>query len=408
MFSTRNLLLASCLAVGGISASALSASAQTSISTQPGGLSLAVSTGNSGLELYRIGEDGVATLLQNDIFPDQTTATFNAGDTIVDSASGKVYFKEADRGSNLPIRYRIYNAISDEFEGYTTITGTSDDDNVSLINIPYGIKQVVNKECISSDGSTCPVDTDYITLGGEGSEAIATIDDEGLSVGGKSIVRREINTAGEEELHIGENSLVTVESDGVQKLYATDANGTKIPINITEGSDLQINGVSVKDQIDGNTNAIDSNRANINNLGDGIAASTALGAALSALPVAATDAPFSCGVGTGGYSSRFAMSLGCAAKLNQRLSLNAGGSHVFGGSSDYGGGSLDTVAWRGGFVFKLGKLDSPAATNEQLQSQLDDVKQENTAIKAKYSTIEEQNKDLMARLQRLEAIALGQ
>ena len=178
-----------------------------------------------------------------------------------------------------------------------------------------------------------------------------------------------------------------------------------------------------------NKKAIDTNRTNINNLGDGIAASTALGAALSALPVTPDDAPFSCGVGSGAYSSRFAMGLGCVAKLNQRLSLNAGGSHVFGGSSNYGGGSLDSVAWRGGFVLKLGKLDSPAATNEQLQSQLNEVKQENAsikvkyeameqqnaAIKAKYSTIEEQNavitqqnKALMARLERLEAIALGQ
>ena len=87
--------------------------------------------------------------------------------------------------------------------------------------------------------------------------------------------------------------------------------------------------------------------------------------------------------------------------MNQRLSLNAGGSHVFGGSSNYGGGSLDSVAWRGGFVLKLGKLDSPAATNEQLQSQLNEVKQENAAIK-------QANKALMARLERLEAIALGQ
>ena len=197
----------------------------------------------------------------------------------------------------------------------------------------------------------------------------------------------------------------------------------------TDFTDLTINGVSVQGQIDDNKTAInnnknairknkkaiDTNRTNINNLGDGIAASTALGAALSALPVTPDDAPFSCGVGSGAYSSRFAMGLGCVAKLNHRLSLNAGGSHVFGGSSNYGGGSLDSVAWRGGFVLKLGKLDSPAATNEQLQSQLNEVKQENASIKeenavikAKYTTIEEQNKALMARLERLEAIALGQ
>ena len=156
-----------------------------------------------------------------------------------------------------------------------------------------------------------------------------------------------------------------------------------------------------KSAIRKNKKAIETNRTNINNLGDGIAASTALGAALSALPVTPDDAPFSCGVGSGAYSSRFAMGLGCVAKLNQRLSLNAGGSHVFGGSSNYGGGSLDSVAWRGGFVLKLGKLDSPAATNEQLQSKVKELEERNAAV-------EEQNKALMARLERLEAIALGQ
>ena len=156
-----------------------------------------------------------------------------------------------------------------------------------------------------------------------------------------------------------------------------------------------------KSAIRKNKKAIETNRTDINNLGDGIAASTALGAALSALPVTPDDAPFSCGVGSGAYSSRFAMGLGCVAKLNQRLSLNAGGSHVFGGSSNYGGGSLDSVAWRGGFVLKLGKLDSPAATNEQLQSKVKELEERNAAV-------EEQNKALMARLERLEAIALGQ
>ena len=102
------------------------------------------------------------------------------------------------------------------------------------------------------------------------------------------------------------------------------------------------------------------------------------------------------------------MGLGCVAKLNQRLSLNAGGSHVFGGSSNYGGGSLDSVAWRGGFVLKLGKLDSPAATNEQLQSKVKELEERNAAVDAKYSAIQEENKDLRARLERLEAIALGQ
>ena len=147
-------------------------------------------------------------------------------------------------------------------------------------------------------------------------------------------------------------------------------------------------------QIAENKQSINSNRKNINDLGDGIAASTALGAALSALPVTPDDAPFSCGLGSGAYSNRFAMGLGCVAKLNRRLSVNAGGSHVFGGSSDYGGGSLDTTAWRGGFVLKLGKLDSTDNTNEQLHSEVKQLKQ--------------LNKELMSRLERLESIASGQ
>ena len=73
------------------------------------------------------------------------------------------------------------------------------------------------------------------------------------------------------------------------------------------------------------------------------------------------------------------------------------------------------------FVFKLGKIESPAASNRQLQSKVEVLEKtnatiikENAAIKAKYSTIEQQNaaitqqnKALMARLERLEAIALG-
>lgn len=206
--------------------------------------------------------------------------------------------------------------------------------------------------------------------------------DNGIEVGGKRLIHK----GNDRVISIGDNSIkFGNEQLGDQSMWATDENGV-VDINITNGSDLLINGRSVQGQID-------ENSQRINSLGDGVAASTALSSALSALPTAATDAPFSCGLGTGGYSSRFAMGIGCAARLNDRLSFNVGGSHVFGGSSNYGGGSLATVAARAGFVFKLGNIHKPAISNEeQLQSQLDEVKQE--------------NKELMARLERLEAIAL--
>ena len=193
----------------------------------------------------------------------------------------------------------------------------------------------------------------------------------------------------------------------VSPVQASELDVQDLSVTTGDFDSLSINGVSVQGQIDSNKQAIDSNkkaidtnRTNINNLGDGIAASTALGAALSALPVTPDDAPFSCGIGSGAYSSRFAIGLGCVAMLNQRLSINAGGSYVFGGSSSYGGGELDTLAMRGGFVIKLGKIKSPAIANQQLQSQLSKLKLENAEIT-------QQNKSLIARLERLEAIAFG-
>ena len=218
------------------------------------------------------------------------------------------------------------------------------------------------------------------------------------------------------EVHIGENSLITEEENGIQKLYAEDAEGNAIPINITEGSKLLIDGVEVtpvdseqvgtnRKNISTNAGNIETNRKNINNLGYGVAGATALTAALSSLPIAAEDAPFSCGVGTGGYSSRFAVGLGCAARLNERLSVNVGGSHVFGGSSNYGSGTLDTIAARAGVVFKLGTIHKSSGINEEeLQSRLDEMEEKNEESIAR---LKKENRELLVRLQRLESIALG-
>jgi len=263
----------------------------------------------------------------------------------------------------------------------------------------------------------------------------------GISSGtGDSLIRIDAATGA---LHIGKNSLVTIEEGGVQKLYATDANGNAIPINITNGTDLQINGTSVYTQIntlDNNVNIhsdqintlnttvnthanqintlnttvnthanqintlnttvnthanqintlnnrVGNLESNVNNLGSGVAGATALTAGLTALPATSDDSPVSCGVGSGGYSSRYAMGFGCAARVTERLAFNAGGSYLFGGASNYGGGTLDNVAGRLGFVFKIGKI-TPTSTQviskkaEQLESQLSEVKQENQKLTA--------------------------
>ena len=64
-------------------------------------------------------------------------------------------------------------------------------------------------------------------------------------------------------VHIGENSLVTVEENGVQQLYATDANDEMININIKKGTDLLIDGVSVAGSLSTNATNIATNTTSI-------------------------------------------------------------------------------------------------------------------------------------------------
>ena len=235
-----------------------------------------------------------------------------------------------------------------------------------------------------------------------------TIDQEGISVGGSNLIKK--TSTG--DIHIGKNSFVIGDDvvNGAHPIWAEDETGSKIPLNIS-GSDLQINGVSVQGQITTNKN-------NINNLGEGVANSTALTAALTALPQASTDSKLSCGVGTGAYSSSYALGVGCASKVNERVDVNFGGSYVGGGSKDYGSGSLENVAAKAGFVFKLGKINKPTliSMNEKkdMQAQLTElsttnskIQTQNKELQAKVDSFELEKAALVTRLEKLEQIALG-
>jgi hypothetical protein len=392
------------------------AHSQTLIPTQARDFSYAVAEtpGGGPLNFYKVDTNGAATLVEANIFPDGGPNTFTASDYSIDNVGGKIYFREPPRGGGAPLRVRVFDIKTQKMTGWQELTGFAAGAQPIFVGMPEMSEDKIKKVCSTNDGSTCVVDSESVSLGGD--DNIASVSKTGLKVGGKSIVRREINAQGEEELHIGENSLVTVESNGVQKLYATDAAGKKIPINITEGSDLQINGISVQGQIDTNAVNIRNNASSIEknskaigeikddvkSLGSGVAGTAALSAALSALPTASEDAPFSCGVGTGGYSSRYAMGVGCAARLNERLSFNAGGSVLFGGASDYGSGTLDTVAGRAGFVFKFGNLTASSVeeSKEQLQSKLMDVENRNAELAYQLESLQQ-------RLSQLEALASG-
>ena len=222
-----------------------------------------------------------------------------------------------------------------------------------------------------------------ITIGKD--EAEITVTSEGLSQDGANLLKR---TSGG-EVHIGENSLVTRELNGKQQLYATDANGNKIPIDITNGSKLLINGRDVEQSI--------------NNVG-------ALSAALTGLPTVPTDTTLACGLGTGTHGGDIAFSGGCASKVNEKLSINYAASMTMPGQ-DYAGDFEDKFSARAGFVWKLGKSNQPTQismkTKEKMEEKIYSLEEKNEKILSKNKELENKVSSLMARLERLEKVALG-
>ncbi len=220
----------------------------------------------------------------------------------------------------------------------------------------------------NSDGS--------VTIG-QG-DSVISIDEEGIEKNGKDLLKKKNNG----EIHLGENSWITKEENGKQKVYAKDAAGNPIPIDYTNGTKLLINGRDVEQSI--------------NNVG-------ALSAALTGLPTVPTDTTLACGLGTGTHGGDFALSGGCASKINEKLSINYAASMTMPGQ-DYAGDFEDTFSARAGFVWKLGKATKPTQISmketKELKEEIADLKENNKSIIA-------QNNALLARLERLEKVALG-
>jgi hypothetical protein len=129
----------------------------------------------------------------------------------------------------------------------------------------------VGTSTLVSDGKTLlSQGSDGTTQIGDGSTEV-TVTAEGISKSGQNL----IGTDSDGAIHIGENSLVTIEQDGTQLLYSTDSNGNSIAINVANGSDLQINGVSVTESFETNTADIATNTAGIATNTAGIATNTA-------------------------------------------------------------------------------------------------------------------------------------
>ena len=201
---------------------------------------------------------------------------------------------------------------------------------------------------------------------------------------------------------LGANSLKLQETSTQQKMWGTNASGESVPINITNGSKLLINGRDVDQAID--------------NVG-------ALSAALTGLPTVPQDSPLACGVGAGAHSGSNALSGGCASKINERLSFNAAASFIP-ANQEYQG-TDNSWSGRAGFVFKLGKMNNPTLISmkdkKEMQSKIKELSTSNTKIQTqnkdlqtKVNSFESKNQELRnllalqnQRLEKLEQIALG-
>jgi len=275
-----------------------------------------------------------------------------------DASQGKFYFAEYEVNSGISAptgNTRIYDLNSNT---WSTVTLEHDSTNSDPQFTSLTFSSSVIKE--NSDGS--------IQIGSDANDVDITA--EGISIDGDPLISKKANG----ELHIGKNSWITKEENGRQKVYAKDSAGNSIPIDYTNGTKLLINGRDVEQSI--------------NNVG-------ALSAALTGLPTVPTDTTLACGLGTGTHGGDFAFSGGCASKVNEKLSFNYAASMTMPGQ-DYAGDFEDTFSARAGFVWKLGKAIKP--------TQISMKEKEN--FKSKIESLEEKNKQLLARLERLEKIAL--
>ena len=91
-----------------------------------------------------------------------------------------------------------------------------------------------------------------------------------------------------------------------------------------------------------------------NNLYDGIEDSSAMGAALSALPNSAPDALAYCGGGFGAYGNSQALAMGCASNLNEKVSLNFGASVLSTGGATVNNRDFDDYSFKAGVTYKFG------------------------------------------------------
>ena len=201
-------------------------------------------------EIYLAKDDGTETFLVDFRFP---TNSWTPGLSFADPKTGKLYLWASsggnvceldDEGNEINCR-----EITDDEKGYVVYDPATNtiEQGVKKGYID-GYQKTFQSVLVMDDLIKNSTDTD--------GDAISVIgSNEVVGANGNTLISEEENG----EIHIGENSLVTVEKDGVQLLYATDANDEQIDINIKAGTDLLVDGKSVTQAL----TDIDTNKTNI-------------------------------------------------------------------------------------------------------------------------------------------------
>jgi hypothetical protein len=190
-------------------------------------------------EVYSIDPStGKSTLLVDFAFPSgywQPSASF------LDSYNGNLYMKDSQ--GDLVQFNPLNNSV--------TLIDVEDTNFQTVFQTPWIGKDLIFKNAASE---TQVGDKDNGITISNSDEDTEIKDSEGKTI---------IKTTSAGETHIGENSLVTVETDGVQLLYATNANEEMININIKKGTDLLIDGESIAGSLNTNATNIATNKTDI-------------------------------------------------------------------------------------------------------------------------------------------------
>ena len=257
-------------------------------------LAVKYNNGTAQNEVWSINRaSGSETLLKGFVFPGNG---WSPSDSYVDTTTGNLMLKAANSTYLVfdPESKTFGTPIAFNYTGYQKIFTTSE-----------SLNEVIKAGVDSNGDATTVVGTGTL-VDATGETIIGTKDDaDGNAttvIGSTNLVdttgKTLIKTTTDGATHIGENSLVTIERNNVQELYATNVGGGAIPINVTNGTRLQVNGVDVMYEI---------NRP------------MAISAAMSALPNSTGGSAGTCGVGSGFHHGQKALSAGCAMDFQSLL-----------------------------------------------------------------------------------------